>query len=321
MECESTSNNIHLTGISSSNPLAVMASFGLLRVCDQIKELNDSRLFWETDDGEGFLDEPHAVLEAPDGVDEKRLLCYLADYNDSDLSQVLSWDEDIRMQPEKFKDLITGYLSGASHSDRLLLDYLCAFGSELVTDTKKLVKPSALYMISGRQKFLSSLLSIREALFKDRNKTFEAFHEALIGPWNYNDEHHSLGWDPSTERLYALRNKAPTAEKPRSVIAAVWLAFNSLPLYPTAISSRQKLVTTGFSRTENQVDSFVWPIWKYPIGLDSLRSLLASSELAVPNKRKDALIRRGIFAVYKSVRSELVEGRWILRPATIEWCL
>jgi hypothetical protein len=72
--------------------------------------------------------------------------------------------------------------------------------------------------------------------------------EALFGPWKYVHDEHSLGWDPQGQRLHALRNKAPTNDaKRRSVCAAVFLATEALPLFPS-FAVRNRLQTTGFHR-------------------------------------------------------------------------
>ena len=85
---------------------------------------------------------------------------------------------------------------------------------------------------------------------------------------------HSLGWDPQTQRLHALRGKIPEHDKEnRSVRAAVFLASLALPMFP-CFAVAGGLQTTGFHREDND-DWFSWPIWREPISLATLRSLLS----------------------------------------------
>ena len=99
--------------------------------------------------------------------------------------------------------------------------------------------------------------------------------EALFGPWIYKDKEHSLGFDPRGQRFHALMNVAPTNESNKgSVSAATFLAIQALPLFPCFVGNG-RLLTTGFYRDDNREDWFSWPIWRTPITLDTLRSLLA----------------------------------------------
>jgi hypothetical protein len=71
------------------------------------------------------------------------------------------------------------------------------------------------------------------------------FREALFGRWRYDDPQHSLGLDPSTERLHALRAVSSTKEESCGVATAVGLAFEALPLFP-CFWADGRLATTGF---------------------------------------------------------------------------
>jgi hypothetical protein len=166
-------------------------------------------------------------------------------------------------------------------------------------------------MTSGQQKFLSSALELAETFQKDQP---EKLHEALFGPWLYRDKQHALGWDPSAERMYALRHKAPTSEPAKSVSAAIRLALEALPLFSVFPSKNGRLATSGFVRN-NRENVFHWPLWKSPIGLDTLKTLLSTSEL----ENFEVLARRGVVAVYASVRSEFGQGYGIFRPAQLLW--
>lgn len=302
-------NDFVLTGLIGSNPLGALAAFGLLRVCSEIPELNHARLSWKAED------DWIAVLTLPGGHKAESLMTHLAAYLMRRKFDVFNWSPDVRVQPEDYKRRLTQQGERARYSERLEADYYVAYGSEMTTDgSKGLVKPSAFHMTSGQQKFFKSISELGESL---RSNSEEAIQEALFGPWLYRDKCHSLGWDPTTERMYALRHRAPTSEAPLSVRAAVWFAVEALPLFPTVVV-HGKLETTGFVKQDGEV-RFVWPIWTEPIGLDSLKTLLATSELGGVQEASRSLGKRGVAAVYQAIRSEFGQGYAILRPANLVW--
>src|SRR5450759_3009297 len=101
----------------------------------------------------------------------------------------------------------------------------------------------------------------------------ESYREALFGPWRYEDDQHSLGWDPSTMKLGAFTYKAPTSMANAGVRAAVWLAFESLPLFPCFAGQRGRLQVQAF-RHDRRDFTLCWPVWRLAISIETLRSLL-----------------------------------------------
>jgi hypothetical protein len=228
----------------------------------------------------------------------------------NEIDPVLSWtEEDVRVQPGEFQATLRSAVAG---HDRELADYLTSMAADGAVDMQKeLVKPSAFYMVSGQQSFLGGM---REVLARVRSDAHSAFEEALAGPWCYRTQAHSLGWDPATERLHALRHRAPTSEKPVCVGAAVVLAFLALPLFPS-VANGGRVATTGFSRVGRE-QYFTWPVWTDAIGLDELRSLLhIGAEQWISEGERVA--RRGVAAVYRSRRAEFGQGYAILRAAEL----
>lgn len=300
---------IKLTGIIGSNPLGALAAFGLLRVCHEISGSAFASLSWQLED------DWVAVLTLPTGQSETSLVAHLVEHLRARSLEVFNWNDDVREQPESYKRRLREQAQKARYCERLDADYYAAYGSEMKADgSKGLVKPTAFYMTSGQQKFLKSVREVAESL---QSGSEDAIHEALFGPWRYQDEYHSLGWDPMTERMYALRHRAPTSEQPVCVRAAVWFAVEALPLFPTVVT-RGRLETAAFTRQDG-VTQFVWPIWTNPVGLDTLRTLLLTSELLGRPDHWESLERRGVAAVYESVRSEFGKGYAILRPPSVVW--
>jgi hypothetical protein len=302
-----TMSEIELTGLTGSSPIGALAAFGLLRLCNQIDELAGSQLGWR------LQDDWIAVLSTPDQIDQASLTSLVGQHFSEQATDNYTWHPDGREQPEIYRNLLQSAVASASLKQRQYCDFLAAFASEMAVDNtaKALIKPTLLYMTSGQQSFLSIALELVESFRKD---SAEKLNEALFGPWLYRDKQHALGWDPAAERMYALRHKAPTSEPAKSVSAAIRLALEALPLFPVFPSQSGRLNTTGFVR-HNRENVFQWPIWETSIGIDTLRTLLTTSEL----EDSETLTHRGIAAIYRSVRSEFGQGYGIFRPATLLW--
>lgn len=300
-------NEILLKGLVGSTSIGAMAAFGLLRVCSFTPGLESVKLRWKKE--HDWI----AEIIVKD-FDEDRLLEYLTTTLVNNNSPVLSlFKEDIRVSPVEYSDILNKQLNMAKSMDRQVVDYLSAFGSDGIVDKSKgLIKPTRFYNVSGNQKFLKIIRQIYESLIKMNKETRkEKIKEALFGPWKYEDLQHSLGWDPITERQYAKRYKNPTDDKPISVMTATWMAYMSLPLFQT-ISYHGRLRTAAFDSKSKQ---FIWPVWHPPIGFDTLRSLIVSSELMDKNK----MHLRGVKAVYSSTRVEIAKGYGVFKPSILIW--
>jgi len=300
-----------LTGLKGGHPLGALAAFGLLRVCTAMPGLADVRLGWQEEALTASLSITPPLTD--DELIEKLVELQLSRAG----APEFKWANDIRTDP---KDFIEGV--SAAEGDRRVLSFLSSFGCELELDGKQNLKPTAFHMTSGQQRFLKQARELAASLepLKSAPKRKakirspgESFREALFGPWRYQDEFHAFGWDPDAERLHALQAKSPTSEKPTSVRAAVWLAVEALPLFPCAITDGV-LKTRGFSRREGRTE-FSWPLWKYPLPLDAVRSTLALEEVTLAKPRLKDLRARGIFAVFRARRASLQKGYAIFRAA------
>ena len=167
------------------------------------------------------------------------------------------------------------------------VDMFVALASDLVAEKDRLRK-TAFDLTSGNQGLLKSLVGTTKGVEQNAECQFE---EALKGPWRYQHKDHSLGWDPQTQRLHALRGKPPEADKEnRSVRAAVFLAGLALPLFPCfAVAGR--LRTTGFHH-HDEGEWFAWPVWREPISFATLCSLIS-------HRFNGDLRQRGVEVVYR----------------------
>lgn len=289
-----------LPGLIGSHPLAALASFGLLRLVSE----------WDGSAKLGFTleDDWVACLETARFDTLESLIARLGEWVRSDaLDRAFGWADDVRVTPGVFCDLLRKALGETDTAASDWLSSLAAYGA--VDRQKGLVKPCDFYMVSGQQSFLGGA---REILAQVRAAPDLLFDEALRGPWRYLTRLHSLGWDPHTERLHALRSRSPSAEKPACIAAAVLLALCALPLYP-ALSSKGRARTIGFHR-DNGETHFSWPVFSAPIGLFDLQSLIQAEAW----RGVDGRPRSGVVSVYCSRRSEFGQGYAVFRAAHSE---
>jgi hypothetical protein len=328
-------NVLPLRGLSGSNPLGAMAAFGLLRIlsieerCKQ--EFGQAKLKWSF--ASDWIPEVH--LERSCKLEQ--LIKLLIDRQPERCSLLFreGWRDDIKCPPVVFRELwksvLHEYETGSDVCTAFeLAAFLAAYGSEVIKDKKANpdVKPTAFHMTAGQQRFLKSAKDVADSLdpnqLASRRQTTEArmqelgeaYRVALNGPWSYQDEYHSLGWDPATEGLYALSDSSPSDAGARSVRAALWLAFESLPLFPsvpTSVPIGNRLHTTGFDRAGT---AFTWPIWEPPLSLETLRIMLGSTEFDDATKNVSILQARGVCAVMRSQCVRDANGRGTFRNST-----
>jgi hypothetical protein len=280
-----------LSALKGDSPIGAMAAFGVLRVCSQLPQLGDPRLHWRCMSGRWV-----AVLSSihPLSADDltAALVSYMADVRNR---PEFTWSEQIKsVTKAHFRHYAGMALAGATPADHRCADWFNAFGSELMTEEDVIV-PTPFDMTVARQKFLADALKLGTSLKGSSGR--DAFREALFGPWQYADDQHSLGWDPSNIRLGAFTTDAPTKMANTGVRGAVWLAFESLPLFPCFVAT-DKLRTRAI-RSEGRSDVLVWPVWSCPLTLVAVETLLSLRELS---GNAEAAIQRGVEAVYRSTQ-------------------
>lgn len=288
---------LELDGLIGSHPLGALAAFGLLRVLT--RDGARPRLFFaERDDWVARLECEHTSVED--------LIAWLSTWIQKRSTDMLTWAaEDVRVRPEEYREVLGRALRASDEDTAAFLAALAADGA--VDKSKGLIKPTALYMASGQQSFLESMKAIRAFICGD---PVDAFRECLVGPWTYSAPLWGAGWDPATERMHALRFKAPTKEKTSCVAGAVWLAFEAVPFFPTfSTASRDR--TVAFV-SHDRAKHFRWAIPKVAIGLGTLALLLASREVAFAPK---GALRPGVGAIYEATRHEFGQGYAVFRPA------
>jgi hypothetical protein len=311
-------SEITLSGLAGSHPLGALAAFGLLRCCEEMEATGPSRLYW-TKEADWL---PILVSARPLSADD--LVAALAERQKGrQVDPELCWSDNIKTDPDDFRAEDLRAAAEAVAGRRGQADFMAAFGCELAVGGSGKIEPTAFYMTSGQQKFLKEVRTLATrvgggvSLGRRKKGAEELFREALFGPWRYEDPQHSLGWDPSAERLHALRSRSPTKEAPQGVAAAVWLAFEALPLFPCFLSSGS-LATRGFARQGRGPAVLSWPVWKEPASLEEVRSLVGLEALSRVPPAAEEMRARGIMAIFRSERYRVkTQGAYyILRPAS-----
>lgn len=296
-------SDLELSGIVGSTPIGLMAALGILRICSLGDPMDNPRIYWKQ------YDDWVAVLNTDVSMSQDDVVSRIFSFLQSDKRSFFQMD-DVRMEPDKFKGYALDFIDSATYSDRSRVDYWAAFGTEMIVDRSQgLIKPTGFYMSTGKQKFLGKIKGTMDRI------TTEKIHEALFGPWEYDDDHASaMGWDPATHRIHALRKQDPSSDKSNLCeSAAEWLAYESLLMFPTFTGGNGKVITSGFSDTY-----FTWPIWTEPADIDTLRTMALSREIFDESLR-NRLESRGVAAVYRSKRLEFSKGYGVFLPGELVW--
>lgn len=179
-------------------------------------------------------------------------------------------------------------------SQRTVADLLVAFGSEVFSDDKGNFVDTSFRMVrsgdAAGQGLLDYACKCAEITTEDDLRT------SLLGRWVYEKRGSSFRWDPSEDKMYALQANDPSKDGSLSVVGANRLALESLALFPVHPTTYGP-ATTGFYRPAPRTDlEFRWPIWKTPITLPVVASLIGNisqlDELSRP--------RMGVTVVFKA---------------------
>jgi hypothetical protein len=306
--------SIELTGLKADIPIGAMAAFGVLRVCQRLPGLEGSKLAWKAGGG-GDL----AVLWAPGETTPEALVeALVGNVKQAAGRDELNREEQIKKQsPGQFRARAEAVLEAGAWETA---EWFAAFGSELVCRDEK-IEATPFDMSGGPQKFLANVRELAASLSEDKpgkkaKSAAESYREALFGPWRYKDDQHSLGWDPSTIKLGAFTFEAPTSMKNAGVRAAVWLAFESLPLFPCFAGPRGKLQVQAF-RHDRRDFTLCWPVWRPAISIETLATLLGWEGLTRDTIPATELAARGVTAVYRSERFKTNKYYWSFRAAEL----
>jgi hypothetical protein len=279
---------ILLKGLNGANPLGFMAALGCARLLSGVRPETllgwDKHGTWRPVIG-GFDSEAECVEALAEAARDTRAA--------EDLSAKLG--DNIAVAPTVFRQFAL-----LAALDPRWSGFAAAFGCDALKDKEKdRIQYTKLCFItgSGHQNFLETMRLLRQRTTEAhlRRTLFEGMEPA--------DKGLSMRWDPSDAKEYALQWDNPGPEGVQSSWGAYRLAIEALPFFPTA-PGRRWLKTTGFVSKDGRVE-FQWPIWRDPIGVDAIRSLIGYQFV---DKEMNEIREMGIEELFRSERVRIGEG-------------
>ncbi len=265
-----------LAGLEGTNPLGFLAALGVQVAFAGADE--QPHLWWSDDiTPRAVMDEVFTVERIVD-----QALHVVARWEKSPAvnprrldGSVMPKGDELKLGPSDIRDYLhMNHLNPVDQIDDPG-DHSGALTSALVAegslDKQGVAKPSDLYFTAGQQKFLDMTRGIL------RGVTRKDILAGLTGPWDYQNELPSLGWDVVDDRVYALRatNPAPKSgpDPKRTNAGAEALAVLGLSLHPV-FAGRERTLTQGCSGSW-KAGHYSWPLWRRPASLHAIKSLLA----------------------------------------------
>lgn len=248
---------LELNALHGHTPIGFMAALGLLRVSPV-----GTRLSWNRSTQTAELH----------GLERDPLLANLLHHmtGRAAASELQLADDVRKFDVERFR-------AEYEAADEPLANWIRAWWRE---DGKNgHAAPTDLCLTGGPQRMIKMARELAAALDPSRKKGADAFvrskfEEALFGPWRYEDDYASWGWDPATYRPGALTSKAPSEMKMEGVAAAYWLAWEAQPLFPCIHGEG----TLGF---ESRPRAWTWATWEEPLDLPAVQALMRQPQEAL----------------------------------------
>lgn len=203
---------IELTALKGSSPIGAMAAYGVLRIL-HLQGVK-ARLQFDHETTQASLD---VDLDAQELIDT--IKGYIEQHD-------CAPDYDV---PQTGANILAS-----------------EFGPALYVEQKDKVAKSIFNRVAGSDNVLNLARKGRADILKNSSRvksTEDNIKEALFGPWLQNDAIATFGWNPADKKEAAslAGTKVPKSLKHRTVVAANWLAFESLPLLaPLALISERK---------------------------------------------------------------------------------
>lgn len=248
---------LELPAIQGHTPIGFMAGLGLLRIAPQGTRLGWNRLTQSA--------ELH-------GMERQALLEYLPKHmtGRAEAPELQLADDVRKFSIEKFR-------AAYELAEEPLASWIRAWWRE--EGKADNTTPTDLCLTGGPQRMIKMARELARALDPKGKKGAEKFvlakfEEALFGPWRYEDDYASWGWDPATYRPGALTSQAPAGMKMEGVAGAYWLAWESQPLFPCIHGEG----TLGF---ESRPRAWTWATWAEPLDLQAAIALIRQPDEAL----------------------------------------
>lgn len=280
--------SLTLTALRGDMPVGFMAAVGLIRIAPP-----EAKLSWD----------PDTCLARIDNVDREVLLDHLVE-----AMRGRSRRADLNLADDVRKLALDRYREIVATSDADTLRWVRAYWRQ-EGDT---VEPLSLCFTSGPMRMIKMARELAEWLDPDRGRAGvkrvrDKFTEALFGPWHYEDNVSSWGWDPASYRIGAQTHNAPTSLALEGVAGAYWLAWESLPYFPCL----QGQGTIGMVR-ENRTRKWTWATWSVPLERHAVQAILRRQDEAARLGGavfEAAVVESGYYRFFRPGRLRAAIGR------------
>jgi len=292
-------------GLEGWNPLAFLAAVGTLRLLTESRPEWHPRMAWTMHAGAWrpllYIDQaasPFRVVKALAKAlqDAPTRKCIEA------VRQKLSVGSIYQVPSDTWRKVCWDAAHGASLSEAEHLAWLAALASEPATDQEETQATLLQFMTGqGHQHFLDFMINIID------HTAPQHLEKCLFRRWTYEDPISglTLRWDPANWADHALRDRDPSGDPSRqnsgNVLGANRLAIEALPLLPTG-PVQGGAATRAFHIPGRGHPAFRWPIWKAPISLSTLASLLGCPWLTAEEPDRETLRRVGVVEVFQAAR-------------------
>ena len=281
-----------LPGPDGTNPLGFLAALGILRLLSSNAN-TVTKLAWRKSNGTWRPVIFGMGLELADLGNELK-----AAFSKLDTSAWLL-DKKMPFLASRLRQEGLCAVAAAFNQDRERADTIASFGVECCVDDKGNFKDTALRMVRTGDSAGQGLLAYGKRILDSTTST--ELQSAISDNWQYQDKQCALRWDPEENRGYALQWDDPSGDAALSVRGANFLALAAMHLLPTAPVNGH-VETTGFGLKRSKRSTFTWPIWQHALNLDTVRSVLALSNLQLSVPPVTELAHLGIVCVYRCDR-------------------
>jgi hypothetical protein len=299
-----------MRGLDGANPLAFLASLGVLRVLTRADPDLSAKLAWCVSEGAW-----RPRLQVAHRLQDDQFAQRVFDAcRATHCRAALELGDDLNLEPAAYRSFVVAAAASARSGELAQAEFATSFACEVTVNENGSVQDTAFRTMSGagHQHFLKTM----------RNLIIETqvphIRRALFQRWDYGDpvRNMALRWDPADDSRYALRWSDPSGDPERQRGGAMWganrLAIEGLPLFPV-MPTVQQLETTGFRTAGSRGTFLTWPIWEGPVGLDEVRSLLAMQELQAETPDRKRLSARGVVEVFRAQRLTVSKFRNLTR--------
>lgn len=285
-------NDLLLSGLDGSNPLAFLAALGILQTIHSQYPAANTLMCWRKSKSSWRP----VVVNNPIGTD---VFCKTLEKILKDFSRAAyEIDNKLPFEVSKFKANALSTIHQGCLVCRRELDILSAFGSDAFANENGIFQDTKLRMIRAGDSAGNGFLSYARTICE--KTTALDIKRSLFQNWDYCDKGSSLRIDPNEDRQYALRAGDPAKAATSSMRGANRLALEGMSLMYTAPSGTS-LATTGFSGFKKTV-YWTWPIWEHPISVDIAKSVISSPLIQEESVKKQSLSSLGIAAVFRCRR-------------------